>query len=62
MESFRKWFSFSKGERVAILSILAAILLLVLACLFRPTRKSLSDASLHDLDSLLALRQAAIEA
>jgi DNA uptake protein ComE-like DNA-binding protein len=29
--------------------------------LFRPSRKSLSDASLHDLDSLLALRQAAIE-
>ena len=61
MDSFRKWFSFSKGERVAIITILALILLLILACLFRPARKSLSDASLHDLDSLLALRQAAIE-
>jgi DNA uptake protein ComE-like DNA-binding protein len=61
MEFLRRWFAFSKGERVAILSILAAILILVLACVFRPTRKSLSDASLHDLDSLLALRQAAIE-
>ena len=61
MDSLRKWFSFSKGERVAILTILAAILILVLACLFRPTPKSLSDASLHNLDSLLALRQAAIE-
>ena len=57
----RKWFSFSKGERVAIVTILAAILILVLACLFRPSRKSLNDASLHNLDSLLALRQAAIE-
>ena len=62
MEFLRKWFSFNKGERIAIITILAAILILVLACLFRPTRKSLSDASLHDLDSLLALRQTAIEA
>ena len=62
MDSLRKWFSFSKGERVAIITILALILLLILACLFRPTRKSLSDASLHNLDSLLALRQAAVEA
>lgn len=61
MESLRKWFTFSKGERVAIITILAAILILILACLFRPSRKSLSDASLHNLDSLLALRQAAIE-
>ena len=62
MESLRKWFSFSKGERVAIITILAAIFILILACLFHPSRKSLSDASLHNLDSLLALRQAAIEA
>ena len=62
MDSLRKWFSFSKGERVAIITILALILLLILACLFRPARKSLSDASLHNLDSLLALRQAAVEA
>jgi DNA uptake protein ComE-like DNA-binding protein len=61
MDSLRKWFSFSKGERVAIITILALILLLILACLFRPSRKSLSDASLHNLDSLLALHQAAIE-
>ncbi len=62
MESVRKWFTFSKGERVAIITILAVIFILVLACLFRPTRKSQSEASLHNLDSLLALRQAAIEA
>ena len=61
MDSFRKWFSFNKGERVAIITILVLILLLVLACVFRPSRKSLSDESLHNLDSLLALRQAAIE-
>ena len=40
---------------------MAVIVILVLACIFRPMRKSLSDATLHDLDSLLALRQAAIE-
>lgn len=62
MESLRKWFSFSKGERVAVIAILATILILILLCLFRPSRKSLTDASLHNLDSLLALRQNAIEA
>ena len=61
MDSLRKWLSFSKGERVAIITILAVIFILILACLFRPTRKSLSDESLHNLNSLLALRQAAIE-
>jgi DNA uptake protein ComE-like DNA-binding protein len=61
MEALRKWLSFSKGERVALITIFVCIFALVLACLFRPTRKSLSDASLHNLDSLLALRQAAIE-
>ena len=61
MDSLRKWFSFSKGERVAIITILALILLLILACVFRPSRKSLTDESLHNLDSLLALRQVAIE-
>lgn len=62
MEGLRKWLIFSKGERIAIITILAVIILLVLACLFRPTRQSLSEASLHNLDSLLALRNAAIEA
>jgi len=61
MDSLRKLLSFSKGERVAIVSIMAVIFLLVLACIFRPGRKSLSEASLHNLDSLLALRQQAIE-
>ena len=61
MESLRKLFSFSKGERIAIITILAIIIGLVVACVLRPTRKSLSESSLHDLDSLLALRQAAIE-
>lgn len=59
-ESLRTWFSFNKGERIAIVTILAAILILILACLFRPSPKSLTDESLHNLDSLLALRQEAI--
>ena len=62
MESLRKWFSFNNSERIAIVTILAVIFVLILACLFRPTRKSLSDETLHNLDSLLALHQAAIEA
>jgi len=61
MESLRKLFTFSKGERIAIITILAIIIGLVVACVLRPTRKSLSESSLHNLDSLLALRQTAIE-
>ncbi len=61
MDSLRKWFTFSKGERVAIVSVLACIAVLALAVLFRPTKVSLDEASLHNLDSLLALRQAAME-
>ena len=61
MGTVGKWLTFNKGERIAIITIMAVIVILILACLFRPSRKSLSDASLHDLDSLLALRQAAIE-
>ena len=61
MESLRKLLTFSKGERIAIITILAVIIGLIVACLFRPTRKSLSESTLHDLDSLLALRQAAVE-
>lgn len=57
----RKWFSFSKGERVAIITILVCIFALVLACLLHRPKVSLDDASLHNLDSLLALRQAAID-
>ena len=61
MGTVRKWLTFNKGERIAIITIMAVIVILILACIFRPTRKSLSDATLHDLDSLLALRQAAVE-
>ena len=61
MDSLRRWLSFSKGERVAIVTIMAVMFLLILACIFRPGRKSLSEASLHDLDSLLALRYQALE-
>lgn len=61
MDSFRKWFTFSRGERIAVISLLVAILILIVACLLRPSRQSLSDDSLHRLDSLLALHQAAVE-
>lgn len=61
MDSLRDWLSFSKGERVAIISILAAIVVLILVSVFRPWPKSIDEKSLHNLDSLLALRQQAIE-
>ena len=53
--------SFNKGERIAIITILAVVLLLVLACVLHRPRVSLDEASLRNLDSLLALRNAAIE-
>lgn len=61
MEELRKLLSFSKSERIAILAILAALLLLLLACLFRRPQVSLDEASLHNLDSLLALHQEALD-
>ena len=61
MNSLRDWLTFSKGERVAIISILAIIVALILVSVFRPWPKSLDEKSLHNLDSLLALRQQAIE-
>ena len=61
MEELRKFLSFNKGERIAIITILAVILLLVLACVLHRPRVSLDDTSLHNLDSLLALRNAAIQ-
>ena len=61
MEELRKFLSFNKGERIAVISVLAVILLLVLAVVLHRPRVSLDDTSLHNLDSLLALRQAAIE-
>ena len=61
MKGLRTWFTFSKGERIAIFSILACIVVLVIINLSRPAKASLDDATLHNLDSLLALRQAAID-
>lgn len=61
MEELRKFLSFNKGERVAIITILAVILLLVLACVLHRPRVSLDETSLHNLDSLLALRNAALD-
>jgi len=61
MEELRKFLSFNKGERVAIITILAIILLLVLVCVLHRPRVSLDETSLHNLDSLLALRNAALD-
>lgn len=62
MEELRKWLSFGKGERIAIISILACIIVLVVLNLFHRPHTTLDKASLHNLDSLLALRQSALEA
>lgn len=61
MDGLRKWFTFSKGERVAVITILVAIFVLLLACLLWRPKVSLDEVSLHNLDSLLVLRQAAME-
>lgn len=61
MEELRKFLSFNKGERIAVITILVAILVLVLACVLHRPRVSLDETSLHNLDSLLALRNAALQ-
>lgn len=62
MEELRKFLTFNKGERIAIIALMTAILLLVLACLFHKPQVPKDEAALHNLDSLLALRQAALDA
>jgi DNA uptake protein ComE-like DNA-binding protein len=61
MEELRKFLSFNKGERIAIIVLMAIILVLVLAVALKPQRVPLNEAELHNLDSLLALRQAALD-
>ena len=61
MEELRKFLSFNKRERVAVISILAAILALVLLSLFHSSRAPIGEATLPNLDSLLALRQSALD-
>lgn len=61
MEELRKFLSFNKGERIAIIVLMAIILVLVLAVALKPQRVPLNEAELHNLDSLLALHQAALD-
>lgn len=61
MEELRKFLTFNKGERVAVIALMAAILIMVLACLFHKPKASRDEVALHNLDSLLALRQAALD-
>ena len=53
--------SFNKGERIAIIIFMAIILVLVLAIALKPSRVPLDESNLHNLDSLLALRQAGLD-
>ena len=61
MEELRKLLSFNKRERVAIISIMVAILALLLFSLWHRSPAPLDEVTFHNLDSLLALRQAALD-
>ena len=61
MEELRKFLTFNKGERVAIIALMVAILILILVCVFHEPKPRVDEVALHNLDSLLALRQAAID-
>lgn len=61
MEELRKLLSFNHRERVAIIAIMVAILVLVLVGLFYTPARQPDETTLHNLDSLLALRQAALD-
>ncbi len=61
MEALRKLLSFNKRERVAIITIVVAILALLLFSMLHRSRAPLDEVTLHNLDSLLALRQTALD-
>ncbi len=61
MEWLRRLLSFGKGERIAVFTILTLIMVIFVLCLFRPFRPNTSESSLHNIDSLLKLREAALK-
>lgn len=61
MDWLRRLLSFGKGERIAVLSILVVMLLLLVLCLTRPFKSSPNETAFHNLDSLLMLREDALK-
>ena len=61
MDWLRRLLSFSKGERIAVFTILAAILVLLMLCIVRPFKPEQNVMVQHDLDSLLMMREAALK-
>lgn len=61
MDWLRRFLSFGNGERIAICTLLAVILLLLAMCFVRPFRQPVEPAALHELDALLVLREKAME-
>ena len=61
MDWLRRLLSFSKGERIAVFTILAVILVLLVLCIARPFKPAQNEIVLHDLDSLLMMREAALK-
>ena len=61
MEELRKLFSFSKGERIAVFTMLALIAILMVLCLVRPMRYTPPETAFHNLDSLLQLHETAMK-
>lgn len=61
MEELHKFLTFSKSERIAIIALAFGILLLALLCWFHKPRVGNDETAFHNLDSLWALRQAALD-
>ena len=61
MDEFRRLFTFGKGERVAIISILTVLLLSILACIFLPFKKEPPAYAYHNLDSLIQVRENSLQ-
>ncbi len=61
MDWLRRLLSFSKGERIAVFTILSVILVLLVLCIVRPFKPAQNEIVLHDLDSLLMMREAALK-
>lgn len=63
MDEFNDGFlKFGKGERVAIITLAAAIVILLAACIWKPFGSDAKSYEFHNLDSLIAARQNVMDA
>ena len=61
IDNIKKAFTYSKGERIAIIILAAVILILIAANFFIINHKPNVNFPLHNLDSILSLHENALQ-